>query len=152
MPLPPPIRVVGVGSAQGDDAVAWEVVRLLRERAAAYPGVDFYRVGGGQGLLALLDGLGTVLVLDAIRTGAAPGTIYRSHWPDPRIDSDRPGSTHSLRVAEALQLAASVGLLPAQVVLYGVELHSLQPGAGLTAEVSAAVSELVRQIEAELHG
>jgi hydrogenase maturation protease len=84
-----PVRVVGVGSPFGDDALAWEVVCRLQREKERGSGIEFHAVEGGQGLLDLLDGRGTLLLIDALSSAAAPGTIQRFEWPDPRIESGR---------------------------------------------------------------
>ena len=70
----PPVRFVGVGSPNGDDAVAWAVVRRVQERLT---GVDCRCLHGGQQLLDLLDGQGTLVLIDAVVSGAPSGTIQR---------------------------------------------------------------------------
>ena len=152
MGLSGPGRLVGVGSPHGDDAVGWEVVRCLRKRSGGLPGVEFFEVDGGQCLLDLLDGRGTLILIDALAGGGPPGTIRRFDWPDSGLDVMAPGSTHALRPAEALQLAAALGLLPPRVVIYGLEMAGQKPGDSLSAIAAAAVPEAARRIEEELFG
>ena len=82
-----PVRVVGVGSPLGDDAVAWEVVRELQREKEWGSETEFQAVEGGQRLLDVLDGRGTLLLVDALGSRVAPGTIQRLEWPDPRIEA-----------------------------------------------------------------
>ncbi len=132
MRWPQPVRVVGVGSPHGDDALAWELVRRLESQMEGQTRLEFHVVEGGQRLLDLLDGRGSLLLVDALAPAGAPGTIHRFEWPDPQIDSLRPGSTHDLRPAEALQLADALGLLPPRVVIFGLEGVHLEPGTDLS--------------------
>ena len=150
MNLPRPIRVVGVGSPLGDDAVAWEAIRQLRDRPGLPPGIEFFMVEGGQRVLELLDGRGTLVLVDAVAADDKPGMIYRFDWPDERIANLRPGSTHDLRPAEALRLAAALGIAPQHVLVYGIEIESLDHAPCLSPSVLAAVPELVRQLAVEL--
>jgi hydrogenase maturation protease len=152
MSCPHPIRVVGVGSPLGDDALAWEVVQNLRERPELRPDVEVYIVAGGQRILDVLDGRGTLLLVDAVATGARPGTIHRFEWPDGRVEAMRPGSTHDLRPAEALRLAAALQIAPPRVVVFGIEVDNVDPQPGLSPFVIAAVPELVRRLVEELEG
>ncbi len=149
MSLPRPIRLIGVGSPHGDDAVGLEVIRRLRELAVVQAGVELRVAQGGQCLLDHLDGLGSLVVIDAA-AGDRPGTIHRLEWPDPRLQRFRPASTHGLGVAEALDLAAVLGVLPSAVVVFGVEATSLEAGHGLSAPVAAVIPELIERIRAEL--
>jgi hydrogenase maturation protease len=146
MSWPRPIRVIAVGSPLGDDALAWEAARRLREREEFLLDIEVYMVDGGQRLLDLLDGRGTLLLVDAIGPGTGPGTIRRFEWPNQRIEALRPGSTHDLQPAEALRLAAALGIAPPRVVVFGMEAQSIAPGQGLSDAVTAAIPELVRRV------
>ena len=150
MSWPRPVRVVAVGSPLGDDAVGWEVLRALRLQIGDRPGIELHAVEGGQGLIDLLDGRGTLLVVDAVVTGAVAGTVHCFGWPEPRVETLRPGSTHQVRPAEALRLAGTLGLLPPQVVVYGIELERLDPHVGLSPSVAAAVPVLAERLATEL--
>jgi len=152
MNWPRPVRVVGVGSPLGDDALAWEVVRKLRAQQNARKEIEVYLVEGGQRILDLLDGRGTLLLVDAVAAGASPGSIHRFHWPDQCIEALRPGSTHDLGPAEALRLAAALGIAPPRVVVFGIEIERIDLEPGLSQSVMAAVPELVRQLVEELEG
>jgi hydrogenase maturation protease len=150
MSWPHPIRVVGVGSPLGDDALAWEVVRILRERPALQPGTEVYLVEGGQRLLDVLDGRGTLLLVDAVASDMKPGSIHRFEWPDQRIEALRPGSTHDLRPAEALRLAEVLGIAPSRVIVFGMEMENFGPLPGLSQSVMAALPDLVGRLMQEL--
>ena len=150
MSWPHPIRVVGVGSPLGDDALAWEAVRTLRERPELKSEIEVYLVEGGQRLLDVLDGRGTLLLVDAVASGMKPGSIHRFEWPDRRIEALRPGSTHDLRPAEALRLAEVLGIAPSRVIVFGVEMENLGPLPGLSQSVMSALPHLVERLMEEL--
>ena len=114
------------------------------------PEIEIYLVEGGQRILDVLDGRGTLLLVDAVVAGTRPGTIHRFEWPDSRIDALRPGSTHDLRPAEALRLASALGIAPGRIIVFGMEIESLDPHTGLSQSVMAAVPELVRRLIEEL--
>lgn len=148
MTWPCPVRAVGVGSPNGDDSVGWEVIRGLGHR----PNIEAYTVEGGQRILDFLDGQGTLVLIDALVTGGLPGRIHRFEWPDARIERLRPGSTHQVSPAEALQLARVLGIAPARVIVFGIEPEIIRPQQGLSPCVQAAVPKLVERITAELDG
>lgn len=147
---PGPIRVIGVGSPLGDDALAWEAVRRLREQMGDRPNIEWEMVEGGQRLLDLLDGQGPLVLIDALAPAGNPGAIHRFEWPDERVEVLRPASTHIIRPAEALRLAGTLGILPSRIIIYGIEGENLTPGQELSPAVAAAIPELVRRIAEEL--
>jgi hydrogenase maturation protease len=147
---PLPVRIVGVGSPLGDDALAWQVIHNLQGKLEGKEGLEFHRLEGGQRLLDILDGRGSLVLVDALEPGRQPGAIHRLAWPDQRLEALRPGSTHQLRPAEALRLAAALGTLPGCVVIFAVEARHLDPQAELSSAVRAALRKLVELIYAEL--
>jgi hydrogenase maturation protease len=90
-------------------------------------------------------------VVDAVRSGALPGSCHRlqpaaQHWPA----HWQGGSTHGLGLAEGIALAESLGMLPNRLVVYGIEGADFGLGEGLSPEVAAAVPQVVSRLQAEL--
>jgi len=144
--------VIGVGNPnRHDDGVGLEIVRRLRPLLPhAERGVAFE--GDGTGLLDLWEGEATVVVVDAVHSGAPPGTIHRIDASGPtRFPTSAPSSTHGLSVAEAVLLARSLGRLPKRLVVYGVEGSDFSPGVGLSGGVARAVARAVESIANELN-
>jgi hydrogenase maturation protease len=141
--LPRPDRradlIAGVGNDwRGDDAVGLVAARRLRE---LLPGVRVVELGGDAS--ALLDawaGAGLAIVIDAVRSGAPPGTIHRLDGRPPA--ALRLGSTHAVGLAETIELGRVLGRLPARLELYGIEGARFETGAELTPAVARAVDEL----------
>jgi hydrogenase maturation protease len=148
---PAPVRVVGIGSANGDDAAAWQAVKLVRDALDTHNRVEFHLVDGAERLLDILDGRGTLILVDALKASSEPaGSIHRLGWPDDRIPLLRGGSTHGMGPAEALELADTLGLLPRWVVIFGVEAKDLSGGGDICPPVAAALPELARSISMAL--
>ncbi len=152
---PARVVVVGVGnSLRGDDAAGLAAVRALRERLSGARCAWLVLLEHERetlGLIELWSGAAAVLLVDAVRSGAPPGTVHRvdaSQAPVPeRLQSS--SSTHAIGVAEAIELARTLGRLPAQAVLYGVEGRDFAAGEGLSDPVRAAVAGLVEELVAE---
>ena len=62
------------------------------------------------------------------------------------VDLFGSSSTHALGVAEAIEIARSLGRLPKQVRVYGIEGASFDYGRGLSPEVEKAVEECTKSI------
>ncbi len=142
--------VIGVGNAlRGDDAAGLAVARHLRERVPS--GTRVLELEGD--LSVLLDawqGAECVVLVDAMTTGAAPGTVLRLDVRDaPLAARSFHGSTHSFGIAEAVDLARALGRLPPRLVVYGIEGKRFDAGSGMSPEVSAASEQVVDQVLAE---
>ena len=143
--------MLGIGNAwQGDDAAGLVTARRMRELAPA--GVDVRELEGEPvSLVEAWGGAESVFIVDAVRSGAAPGTVHRldaTHEPLPATLSA--ASTHTLGVGEAIELARALGRLPARIVLYGIEAESIAAGADLTPAVARGVDEAVERLLEEL--
>lgn len=143
--------VIGVGNVyRGDDGAGPAVIALLREEEL--PGVRLLECDGDCS--ALLDAwheAGTVLLIDAVSSGAPPGTIYRFDAlarPLPRQVSFQ--STHAFGVVEALALGRTLCQLPANLIIYAIEGKTFATGIGFSPEVESAVQEVAQQVKREL--
>ena len=137
--------VIGVGNAlRGDDAAGLEVVRRLRARDEAGEIATHEHEGEVLGLLDIWEGADAVVLVDAIRSGARPGTIHRVDATSAAIPVRLRGSssTHAVGIGEAIELARALGRLPETVLLIGVEGHRFEAGDRLSEEVEAMVGEL----------
>ena len=138
-----PIRVFGIGSPFGDDRLGWRVAGMVQETLQgliAQAEVEVSVVDRpGAVLVAMLDGARGAILLDAVRSGAAPGTLHRMAAAQlDRLPS--PLSSHDLGVVSALQLARVLGVLPARTAVLGIELDPEHQGADLSAAVSASLT------------
>jgi len=146
-----PVLIIGVGNEfRGDDGAGLVVSRHLG--ALGLEGVRVLEVeGDGTAVMAAWKGADAVILVDAVYSGAAPGTVHRleAHArPVPGSFFHR--STHAINVADAIELARSLGELPPRLVVYGIEGKSFEAGAGLSPEVEKAVQEVVDAVRQEL--
>jgi hydrogenase maturation protease len=142
--------VLGIGNAwQGDDAAGLIVAQRLLEHVL--DGVEVRELEGEPvSIVEAIDGAGEAFVVDAVRSGAQPGTVHRIDASDEPVPATlSAASTHTLGVGEAIELARSLGRLPSRVVLYGIEAESLAAGEGLTPAVARAVDEVVERVLTE---
>ena len=139
------VMVIGVGNAlRHDDGAGLVVARRLCARRGGVPIVVREHEGETLALLDLWAGSDAVVLVDAIRSGARPGTIHRfdaSERPLPR-ELRGSSSTHAVGIGEAIELARSLQRLPRRVLVLGVEGRRFDAGVGLSAEVEAGVDSL----------
>ena len=143
--------VIGVGNAfRGDDGLGLVVAQKLR--ALALPGVTVLEQSGeGAALVEAWGDAGRVIVVDAVSSGAEPGTIHRLQVADRPLPAHfSGGSTHAFGLAEAVELARQLDRLPPNLVIYGIEGNSFDLASGLSPEVEIAAEKLIEQISQEL--
>ena len=141
------IRVIGLGSPFGDDRVGLRVIQLLTGRLPKT--VDLVALDRpGSTLINWMQGIEHLVLIDAVSSGAAPGSLIRLtaadlSVDDPRLSSHEPGLGETLRLAEAL------GALPATVEIFGIELGDCSAEA-LNQAVEAAATQLASHVVKQL--
>jgi hydrogenase maturation protease len=143
--------LIGVGNSyRSDDGVGIAVVRRIGKQAPA--GVSILEASG-EGA-ALLDAWGeatAVVLVDAVQSGAPPGTIHRLDAAARPIPSRFfHTSTHSFSVAEAIELARALNRLPSRLIVYGIEGKDFSAGDSLSAEVEKASETAATQVLEEV--
>lgn len=144
------VLIIGVGNEfRGDDAAGLIVARHLRERL---PGVAVREAAGeGAALMELWKGFDPVFLIDAVASGADAGTIHRLEaHTGPLPTTFFRYSTHAFGVAEAIEMARVLNLLPPRLIVYGIEGADYTTGAELSPAVAAAVAEVVARVVGEV--
>lgn len=146
------ILVLGLGNILLQDEGLG--VRALEQLCAEYelPGKVQAIDGGVMGLdlLPYLEGIDSLLFVDAVQTGAPPGTVVRLEGDEIPAALSLKMSMHQIGLQELLAVSAFHGTLPGHVVLWGMEPASLEPGLGLSPAVKAHLGALVRAVVHEL--
>lgn len=139
--------IVGVGNEwRRDDGVgpwvASEIARL--GLPAAVHG------GDGTGLIDLFASHPALLVVDATRSNASPGTCVEFDAAARPLPAGLfHYSTHRFGLAEAVETARALDGLPRRLAVYGIEGEDFTAGKGLSAAVHAAAARLVEQIRTQ---
>ena len=143
--------VIGVGNPlRGDDAVGPLAAAELRKRAPGHVTV-LDSDGDALAMLDAWEGADTVVLVDAVRTGAPAGTVLR--WElgqDPVALPERVVSSHGIGIAETLEMARALDRLPERLVVWGVEAAHFRHGARTSPGVVEAVREIVEEILREV--
>lgn len=136
--------VIGLGSRdRGDDAVGSVVAAEVA--ALGLPGVRVLVHEDPTCLVELWGEADDVVVVDAVRSGAAPGTVRvldasTGALADRAWAGTGRGGTHAFGVAAAVELARALRRLPPRLLLVGVEASSFEHGASLSPAVVRAVA------------
>jgi hydrogenase maturation protease len=147
--------LIGLGNPdRGDDGVGIEVARRVAEMG--WPGVEVLAVPDPSALLDTWAGAGRVVVVDAMTSGRAPGSVVSLDVTEGVLPAGgwAAGGTHALGLAAAIELSRVLGRLPRSLVVVGVEVDAAHAtaaeGSGLSAEVLAAVGPAVDAVLREL--
>ncbi|MFH1675206.1 MAG: HyaD/HybD family hydrogenase maturation endopeptidase [Pseudomonadota bacterium] len=146
------IVILGVGNILlKDEGVGVRVIEKLGEHYFFPDNVEL--VDGGTLGLQLL---GTVaeadylIVVDAVKNGKLPGTLYRFETEDIPHRVAYKNSLHQVDLLESLTLSQALGNTPETVIL-GVEPEDISPwGTELTPAVQGKVPELMKLVLKEL--
>jgi hydrogenase maturation protease len=142
------LGVIGCGNLnRGDDAVGALVARRLAERLRVHPvpGVRAWDCGtAGMEVMFAARGCDALLVLDACRSGAAPGAIFDVPGETLARERDPGYSLHDFRWDHALHAGRKIwgAAFPTDVRVWLIEAESFELGAGLSPEVARAADEL----------
>jgi hydrogenase maturation protease len=145
------VLILCCGNAdRGDDGAGpacADALRMLHTPAKCLPGDAF-------SLLDAWKGHPQVVLIDAILTGAEPGTLHRfeiKNGENVELFEKNLGSTsHGFGIVEAFRLGKLTRNIPPDAVIYGIEAASFEWGAGLSEEVQGAVQHLASTLAHEV--
>jgi hydrogenase maturation protease len=142
--------VAGIGSSiLGDDGVGIHAVRQLEARATNLS-FDIIELGtAGLTLLDSVEGYDNLVIIDAIVTGAPPGTIHELTG-DELASSTHLGAGHEADLPTTLALGRKLSKhMPADVRVIAVEAGNLDDfSEHLSPEVKAAIPKVLARVEA----
>jgi len=133
---------------RSDDAAGLAVARLIQ-------GIDgaevLEREGEPTSLIDAWEGARAVWLVDAVSSGAEPGTVHRHDASERELPAALfRTSTHHFGLAEAVELARALGRLPERTVVYGIEGASFRTGETLSPEVETAVVQVADAVREEV--
>ncbi len=142
---PVPTLVIGLGNPlMGDDGAGVAVLERLRDEWDLPQEVELIDGGTwGMNLLPLVESARHLILVDAIRSGMAPGTLTVLERRElPRYFSLKL-SPHQIDLREVLALAELRGALPDNLVAVGIEPERVEMELSLSPRVSAGLAKMV---------
>ncbi|MDP6355494.1 MAG: hydrogenase maturation protease [Planctomycetota bacterium] len=140
--------IIGVGNDfRRDDGVGLAAARKLRDLLGPEARV-IERMGEGIDLIDDWDGEQLVILIDAVRSNAAPGDIHcvrplieglpKEHWNC---------STHAFSLAGAIEMGKVLGRIPSEMIVYGIEGKDFDEGQGLSPHVERGLGKVVQAVQ-----
>jgi hydrogenase maturation protease len=142
--------VIGLGNPLvSDDSVGLRVAAELKHRLADRTDVEVDEdYWGGLRLMERMIGYDRVIIVDAICTGAPPGTIH--HLTPDAVPTQRSASAHDVNLPTALEFGRRAGMLLPEnqsILLVGIEAKDvLTFSEACTPEVQEAVPRAVQEV------
>jgi hydrogenase maturation protease len=135
-------RVIGIGAEhRGDDAAGIEVAKRLRNVDAVVC------LGGSLDVIDLWEGWSEVVIVDAMESGADPGTVKRFDGLRDPLPTSSFVTTHALAISDAVELARMLDRLPPSLTVVGIEAGCIDLGAPMSPVVEQAVDRVVEEID-----
>ncbi len=140
---------------RSDDGVAAEVLRILADRGVARfaPGIRLLDSGtDGMAVMFAAHGCRSLIVVDACRSGAEPGTIFEVPGHDLEQTRHASFTLHDFRWNHALFAGRQMfgDEFPDDVTVLLIEAGSIALGTALSKHVINAAQKVATRIEAML--
>ena len=148
---PPKITILGVGNELlSDEGVGVHVIKELREMDIP-PGIEVIEGGtDGFGLLNIICETDHLVVIDSLKGGGNPGSIYRFNVKDaPNCPDYFKTSVHQIGILEVLNLSGLIGKTP-ETIVFGVEPKRITTGMELSPEIQEKIPRIIELVLEEI--
>lgn len=145
------ILILGVGNLlMSDEGVGVHVAQKMTEMDFP-PEVEVLEGGtDGFGLMHVLLQADRVILVDAVKGGGEPGSIYRFEIEDcPPFPDIFKTSVHQISILEVINLSGLLGSTP-RTTIFGVEPRCMEMGMELSPEVEAKIPRVIELIKEEV--
>ncbi len=144
------MNIVGVGNTlMGDDGIGPAAIDALSERGVP-AGVQLYDAGlAVADVLSALDPAEKLIVIDALRAGGQPGSVYKTRLDDASFQEGTLSeclSLHEISVLPALGIEALTGREFRDVTVFGVEPAAVDWSRPLSPAVAGTMDKLIEQV------
>ena len=144
--------ILGIGNILlRDEGVGVHVVRRMK-------GMDLPKdvevLDGGTAGLELVDFIENrrkLIVVDAVKTGDKPGTIYRLIETNLKIKPKAIMSFHEIDFLDALYMSDVMKNKPKEIIVIGVEPKDMSDGVELSPEIEERIPRIIEFVMKELN-
>ncbi|WP_432698155.1 hydrogenase maturation protease [Marinobacterium sp. YM272] len=150
------LRIIGIGSPSGDDRLGWELISRLSARLGDRPDVELIALDRpGVALIDYLSGQEECWLVDAVKSEQAPGCYLQPGLDQLLQAGSATAGSHGVGLAESLNLAATLGLLPHHLELHCItigtaDLLSEQLSTTVDAGVDGLTQRFVQRLEKDV--
>jgi hydrogenase maturation protease len=147
------VLILGIGNILlKDEGIGVHVVNRLKEMSLPE---DVEVLDGGTAGLDLVDFIANrkkVIVIDAVKTGDKPGTIYRLTEENLDVKPKAIMSFHEIDFLDAIHMSDVMGNKPGEVIVIGMEPKDMSDGTELSPEIEERIPRIIEIVMTELNG
>jgi hydrogenase maturation protease len=146
-----PILILGIGNILlTDEGIGVRVAEKMREMDLP-PDIEVMDGGvGGLNLQFCIQGRKKVIVVDAVKAGAPPGTLFRFTDKDLAAKKGVMRSAHGIDFSDVISIVNFLGTRPEEIVFLGIEPESLDASMELTPLMEKNIPVLINLVMKEL--
>jgi hydrogenase maturation protease len=146
MATPGKTLVVGMGNLlYRDEGIGVHVIQAM-EKMEIPPHIELLDIGTStMDLISYLKEVKKLIVIDAMKAGGTPGTIYKCKPEDLMPKNGGPISLHEIGLLETLSMAKKMHL-EIETVIVGVEPEIIDWGMELTDEVRSRIPSIIEAV------
>lgn len=146
------VAVVGIGNVLlKDEGIGVHVARALCETVETdRTDIDIIDGGTSPDALLLVEEVRKLILVDAVKGGGAPGSIYRFHPDDIVSEEKYIISAHQIGLLDSLRMLECSGSKPDSIVIIGVEPKEIDWGLDLSTELNEKLPQIVKVVMDEL--
>lgn len=145
------IAIIGIGNILlKDDGVGVHTIKQLENEELPS---TIELVDGGTSTLDMLSyflDFEKVIVIDCLRAGYEPGTIYRIRPEDITSFKKESLSIHDVQILDVVKMANMLGKYP-KVVIFGIEPKEICFDLEMSNEMKTKMPEIIKHIKKELN-
>jgi hydrogenase maturation protease len=140
------ILIVGIGNLLcRDEGIGVHVIQEIKNLKLP-DHIDLLDMGTStMDLISYLEGVKKLIVIDAMKAGGPPGTIYKCRPEDFLPEEEGPISLHEIGLLESLNMAQKMGM-KIDTVIIGVEPKVLDWGMELSKEVKSKIPNIIEAV------
>ena len=145
------VVVLGMGNMLlKDEGIGVHIAQTMQELPSP-DGIEMEVVDGGTLPDVIpLEGVDKLIVVDAVKGGGEPGTIYRFHPDDIRTEYGINTSLHQVTLLENLWMMERFGHKPEEVIIIGVEPADISAGLELSTGLQERVPLIIDTVMNEV--
>jgi hydrogenase maturation protease len=147
----PKIAILGIGNLLlKDEGVG---VHLVQRLSSVVDDVNVKIIDAGTypDFLSLVeDNLDKLIIVDAVKNGDTPGTIYRFNFDVVDLEGAPPFSLHDIGVIESLRTMALFNKQPKSTVIIGIEPKTIDFGLELSPEIEDKLPKIISLVIKEI--